>query len=538
MSLLAIATGTGLRAIWIRIPLCCAGSVVYNHGIHDANHANETFLILGGQVLKLNRKDIHVGRRDFIKTTSIASVAATLPAAKLAGQDAGSSTNHSPVGTKQKLLFLSSNPENHEKFIESIRSVPGTDLLVTSIKVDFQKPQEIVQTIHNENANIIVLCLSGFVFNYGSLNDSMGELNIPVIVFTSNPELMLIDANLAASLKANGANVTFAISQEQALDSVKNAARPRILEGRRAILYGRRFDSTSVPAHNLTEYQVYKRTGVKMQYRPIEQLAALYNDVDEASAIGEMERWKSEAVEVIGVSDKAILDACRLYVALRSTIEKEKLSAISIDCLGFTMSPNPILPYPCLAFARLRDEGITAACEADVCGMLSSMLLQEISRKPSFMCNLMSVDLEKSKIVLSHCVAPLKIKGTNAAQMKYRLHDYHGFGRGVVPEVEFPLGMEVATGAFSKDLKSFSLWPGRIQSQVKETEGTAKKGITLNVCANTMDVKIRDAERFLQNIPGLHQIMIAGNDVRAIDKALFRMNVNLVGPSDFTPPEV
>jgi L-fucose isomerase-like protein len=489
-------------------------------------------------VLKPNRKETHVGRRDFIKTTSIASVAATLPATKLAGQDAGSGSNPNPGRTKKRLLFLSSNPETNEQFIESIQSISETDLLVTSTKADFQRPQEIIQTIHNANADILVLFLSGFVFNYGSLNDSMGDLNIPVIVFASNPELILIDANLVASLKANGANVTFAISQEQALDFVKNAARPRILEGRRAVLYGRRFDSTSVPAHNLTEYQVYKRTGVKMQYRPIEQLAALYNDVDKASAMGEMERWKSEAVEVVGVSDKAILDACRLYVALRSTIEKEKLSAISIDCLGFTMSPNPTLPYPCLAFARLRDEGITAACEADVCGMLSSMLLQEISRKPSFMCNLMSVNLEKSMIVLSHCVAPLKIEGANAAQMKYRLHDYHGFGRGVVPEVEFPLGMEVATGAFSKDLKKFSLWPGRIQSQVKETEGTSGKGITLNVCANTMDVKIRDAERFLQNIPGIHQIMIAGNYVKAINEALFRMNVGIVGPSDFTPPEV
>jgi L-fucose isomerase-like protein len=301
------------------------------------------------------------------------------------------------------------------------------------------------------------------------------------------------------------------------------------------LLYGRRFDSTSVPAHNLTEYEVYRRTGVKMQYRSMEQLEALYKDIDEASARSEMERWKNEAVEVIGVPDKAILDACRLYVLLRSVMEKEELSAVGIDCLGFTMSPNSILPHPCLAFARLRDDGMTAACESDVVGMLSSMFLQEISRKPSFMCNLMSVDLEKSKIVLSHCVAPLKLSGANAAPMKYRLHDYHGFGRGVVPEVEFPLGMEVITGAFSKDLKSFSLWPGRIQSQVMNTD--QGKGIMMNSCANTMDVKIRDAGRYLQNIPGIHQIMITGNYTEAIEDALFGMNISLVGPSDFSPPE-
>ncbi len=489
-------------------------------------------------MLKGDHKEIHVARRDFMKTTTMASLAATFPGTKLAAQDTGSPSKQNPTGTKMKLLYLSISPETQEKFVNSIRSIPGTDLLVSCTKINYQRPEEIIQAIHSQRPDMVFLCLSGFVFNYGSLNDSMGDLDVPVIVFTSNPELILIDANLVASLRANGGNVAFAISQNQAIELVKIAASPRILEGRRAVLYGRRFDSTSVPAHNLTEYQVYKRTGVKMQYRPIEQLAALYKDVDEASAVSEMERWKREAVEVIRVPDKAILDACRLYVLLHSIIEKEEFSAVSIDCLGFTMNPNSTLPHPCLAFARLRDEGTTAACEADVCGMLSSMFLREISRKPSFMCNLMSVNPEKSKIVLSHCVAPLKLNGSNAAPMKYRLHDYHGFGRGVVPEVEFPLGMEVITGSFSKDLKSFSLWPGRIQSQVMDTDRSESgKGITLNVCANTMDVKIRDGGRFLQSIPGIHQVLIAGRYAKAMEDALFRMNVRLVGPSDFSPPE-
>lgn len=486
-------------------------------------------------MLKGDHKKIHVGRRDFMKTTTIASLAATIPGTSIAAQNSEAPSKQDSAGMKKKLLYLSISPETQEEFIESIKSISGTDLLVSTVKVNYQNPQDIIQAVHNQNPDIVLMCLSGFVFSYGSLYDSMGDLDVPLIVYTSNPQLILIDANLVASLRANGANVKFALSQEQALKLVKTAASPRILEDRKAVLYGRRFDSTSVPAHNLTEYEVYERTGVKMQYRSIEQLEALYKDVEEASAVSEMERWKSEAVEVIGVPDETILDASRLYVLLRSIIEKEELSAVAIDCLGFTMRPNSTLPHPCLAFARLRDDGVTAACESDVCGMLSSMLLQEITRKPSFMSNIMSVDLEKSKIVLSHCVAPLRLNGSNAAPMKYRLHDYHGFGRGVVPEVEFPLGMEIITGAFNKDLKSFSLWSGRIQSQVMDTDEA--KGFTMNSCANTMDVKIRDAERFLQNIPGIHQIMITGKYTKAIEDALFAMNVRMIGPSDFTPPE-
>jgi hypothetical protein len=454
-------------------------------------------------------------------------------------QNTQSPSKPKPNRKQKKLLFMSDSPTGYERLTESIKAIPGSDLLVSRITVNYQRPQEIIQSISGQDADILLMCLSRFTFSFGSLYDSMGDLNIPIIILSSNPGLILIDSNLVASLRANGANVTFTLSETEALEALKIASSPRILEDKQALLYGKPFDSTSVPSRNLSEDLVYKRTGVRIRFRPIDELAALYKGVDAASALREMERWKKEAVEVIRVPDQAILEISKLYVLLRSIIEKEGLSAIGIDCLSFTMSPNPPLPHPCLAFARLRDDGITAACEADVCGMISSMFLQEISRRPSFMANVMSVNVPKSYVVLSHCVAPLKLNGSNAAPMKYRLHDYHSLGRGVVPEVEFPQGMEVTIGEFSKDLKSFSLWPGRIQLQAKDTDRSSfSGGLTGNVCANTLDVKIRNAGRFLQNIAGTHHIMIAGNYAKEIEVALFGMKVNLVGPSDFTAPEL
>ena len=63
-------------------------------------------------------------------------------------------------------------------------------------------------------------------------------------------------------------------------------------------------------------------------------------------------------------------------------MQKEGLAAISIDCLSFSFSGKPPIPLPCLAFTRLRDDGITAPCEADVCALLTSMVLQEINDGP------------------------------------------------------------------------------------------------------------------------------------------------------------
>ena len=260
-----------------------------------------------------------------------------------------------------------------------------------------------------------------------------------------------------------------------------------------------------------------------------------------------MQRWKQDAAKIVEPKDDSILKASRMYVLLRSIIDKENLSAISIDCLSFSFDANPILPLPCLGYTRLRDEGIAAPCEADVCMLLSSMFLQEISRKPSFFHNVSEVNIDKSYTVLRHCVAPTRLLGADEKPLTFNLRDYHGFGRDVVPEVEFPVGQEITMGGFSKDLKSFLLWPGRIQPGIMDTatpsfanvpeDAPATMKNMRRFCSNRAEVKIRNAERFLGSIAGIHQVMVAGSYTEAIYDAANRMNVNVIAPPDLTPPE-
>jgi hypothetical protein len=75
-----------------------------------------------------------------------------------------------------------------------------------------QMPQEVIDAIRGQRPDILLMCLPLFTFNFGTLYDSMGDLDAPVIILLSNSELSMIDANLAASPRGNGANVTFANS--------------------------------------------------------------------------------------------------------------------------------------------------------------------------------------------------------------------------------------------------------------------------------------------------------------------------------------
>jgi len=469
-------------------------------------------------------------------------MAATFPGANLLGQDANRILKAIPAGKKRNLLFLSDNPTQQEKLIESIKSIKEYDFIVTAMKADYQKPQEIIKAIQEKDADILFLCNPRIGLPAGAVAEALGDLNIPVLLFPVIRDLIMLEADLAAAFRIRGANALLADSEARVLELLKIVASPRILEGKKALIFGKPFDSTSVPAHNLNADYVYRRTGVRIQYRPIDDLKPLLESVDEAKAKKEMQRWKKEAVKVIETTDQAILEACRVYVLLRSMVDKEGLNAISIDCLNFSFSPKPILPLPCLSFTRLRDEGISAPCEADVCMLLSSLLLQEISRKPSYVCNVSSMNAQTSSIVLRHCVAPLRLMGREAPALPYNLRDYHGFGRGVTPEVEFPVGVEVTMGGFSKDLNNIVLWPGRIQPGVNDTDRpsflASQPGMqkTRGFCSNRAEVKIKDGDRFLQSIAGIHHVMVAGSYVKALRDEMIRMNVNIISPSDSAAP--
>ena len=494
---------------------------------------------------KEDQKPVHVGRRDFIKATTLAGMAGTLPGAGLLAQDTSTPSKPRNTGRTRKVLFVSDSPSSYEKLIDSIKAVREYEFQVIPIQASLQrKPQEVVRSVRELYPDILMIRPSVRTSdgNIGNIAASMAEVDVPVILVPVNLDLIMMDTDLVAAFRARGTNAVLANSEEHAVELLKIFAVPRILDGKKALIFGRPFDSTSVPMGNLDGDYVYRKTGLRIQYRPIDDLMTLLETVEEAGAMKEMERWKREAAKVLEPSDKAILDSARMYLLLRSLVEKESLAAISIDCLSFSFSGKPPLPLPCLAFTRLRDDGITAPCEADVCGLLTSMVLQEISRKPAYQCNVSEVDFQKSIAVLRHCVAPLQLMGLDAPPLSYNLRDYHGMGRGATPEVEFPMGIDVTLGLFSKDLKSFVLWPGKTQSRANDIdrppiENAPPSNVKIRkYCSNQLAVKFRDIDLLHQSLSGCHHVMVAGTYEKALRDEMIRMGVQIIGPSDMSSP--
>jgi len=133
-----------------------------------------------------------------------------------------------------------------------------------------------------------------------------------------------------------------------------------------------------------------------------EDFAATPADDPESDAI----RKRMEPFLTAGRSTGDLLDATRLYLALRRICTKYALNALTIKCFGIL---NTCRTTACLALALLNDEGIVAGCEGDIPALWTMLYVSYTYGEPAFMANPSSSDRRERTIDFAHCTIPLKM---------------------------------------------------------------------------------------------------------------------------------
>jgi len=191
-------------------------------------------------------------------------------------------------------------------------------------------------------------------------------------------------------------------------------------------LYIGEIPSFSAPAGPYDFQAIEQRLGVKARhietnhfYRHFDGLAA-----DEVEA--ELDDWRRDFAAV-EPDRKSMLDATRVYLALRDLCSREDANGVTINCGRFT-EERPVVP--CLAFDRLIDEGIMCACEGDITAMLASLMLHAVSEQPVLMGNFGyrkgMFQAGSGEVTIEHDIIPASM-----ASNRYTVRDYHGRGFGV-----------------------------------------------------------------------------------------------------------
>lgn len=101
------------------------------------------------------------------------------------------------------------------------------------------------------------------------------------------------------------------------------------------------------------------------------------------------------------IEERNVLDFSRLYKAYKDYVDSNGIKAIATRCWPdfFTDFGTPV----CAVLAMLNDLGVAASCEADAYGALSMYVSMEMTGKPAFFGDPVSLDEGENTITFWHC---------------------------------------------------------------------------------------------------------------------------------------
>ena len=170
-----------------------------------------------------------------------------------------------------------------------------------------------------------------------------------------------------------------------------------------------------------------ERLGVRVRHVETNEFFRWFDRLPAEEVDSELKQWRRDFANVLEPSKEDLLKATRVYLALRGLTRREDANGIAVNC-GRLTEERPVVP--CLAFARLIDEGIMCACEGDITAMLSSLILHGVSEEPVLMGNFGArpgqFEARQGEVSIEHDVIPRSM-----ATAGFTVRDYHGRKFGV-----------------------------------------------------------------------------------------------------------
>jgi len=179
------------------------------------------------------------------------------------------------------------------------------------------------------------------------------------------------------------------------------------------------------------------------------------------------------AQRIVGPSPEAVLNGALCCIAARNILETEEADAFTMDCGAAACGPTmPHSAAPCLAFARMMDDGVPAICEQDLTCGLPMALCQFLFGRPGFVHNL-GWDTSCASggcFVSTHCTGPTRLRGTSKEPVPFELRFHHG-QKDPMPMAIWTKGQEVTMVKVTKDKPVMSIVTGTVVDMLDPKRG-------------------------------------------------------------------
>ncbi len=148
--------------------------------------------------------------------------------------------------------------------------------------------------------------------------------------------------------------------------------------------------------------------GVRLERLSLDEVFRIARAQSPQSVAESRARVEAELAGTRELDPAALERSLRVFGAFSDLARERELSALAVRCW-----PEFFTAYGCAAcgpMAMTSQGGVPCACEADVYGAVTSLLLQAITEAPPFMADLVDVDREGDSAVVWHCgLAPVSM---------------------------------------------------------------------------------------------------------------------------------
>ncbi|MCQ2216689.1 MAG: fucose isomerase [Bacteroidales bacterium] len=245
-----------------------------------------------------------------------------------------------------------------------------------------------------------------------------------------------------------------------------------------------------------------KKWGVEYVNIPLSVIENGFECYTEDDTIDIAKRVLNGAKSIREPKKEDLYTAARLYKALKATIDRYELSAITLQCFSLIESCGTT---GCLALSLLNDEGIVAGCEGDEQTVFTMLALQKLTGVSGFMCNPSSINKKENTVQVAHCTIGMK-------QVKsYEIRSHFESGKGVAIQGEMEKGVCTVAKIGGKGLNEIFV------SRADMVENTKDE----KVCRTQLLLKLEESVGyFLEKPIGNHHVVVKGDYVEALKEMM------------------
>ncbi|SHM36114.1 fucose isomerase [Halanaerobium congolense] len=234
----------------------------------------------------------------------------------------------------------------------------------------------------------------------------------------------------------------------------------------------------------------------------LDQLYQALKHVDSAKAKRIAADFLENAADIVESSKGDLVEAAKIYLALKDVIAKNDLDVITIRCFDIVKKLNTT---GCLALSLLNNEGLIAGCEGDVPAAFTMFLAYQLTGVMPFMANPAAIDKKNDEILFAHCTVATDISDDYII----RSHFETGIGVGIQGILEAgPVTVFKIGGA---GLEQYFVVEGEIIENLDSP----------NACRTQLKISLpQSSDYFLNDSIGNHHIIIPGYHADIINEFL------------------